>query len=157
MKTLPRFCSQKCAGVYKHNNAPGKTMNYKGICEYCGIEFETYRSPSNFKTKPRFCSLKCTGKYQTGKNNPAYNGGKHIDSNGYIVLFMPEHPNCSVRNTVMEHRFVMECKIGRYLNKKEIVHHIDFNKSNNKPENLMLFNNQAEHVKYHKKLRDESN
>ena len=70
---------------------------------------------------------------------------------------MPNHPNKSVKNTVLEHRFAMECKIGRYLTAKEVVHHIDFNKINNEPDNLMLFENQAKHVKYHKKLRNESN
>jgi hypothetical protein len=43
----------------------------------------------------------------------------------------------------------MECKIGRYLTEEECVHHIDGNKANNDPENLMLFNNNSEHIKYH--------
>jgi hypothetical protein len=150
MKTKPKFCSQKCSGIYKHSLKKGITPNYKGICEYCGKLFETYRSPSNIKKlKPRFCSLKCLGESQKGKNNPAYNGGRYFDSSGYIVLFKPDHPFCGVKKTVLEHRFIMECKIGRYLTEEECVHHIDGNKANNDPENLMLFNNNSEHIKYH--------
>ena len=48
------------------------------------------------------------------------------------------------------HRVVMEQMIGRPLKKGEIVHHIDGNKRNNDPSNLMLFKNQSEHCKYHK-------
>lgn len=157
MITHPKFCSQKCSGEYKSLNAPGKTMNFKGICEQCGKEFHTYRSPSNMKKiKPRFCSLKCLGKSQEGKNNPAYNGGKHKDANGYYVLFMPDHPYSSKRKTILEHRFVMECKIGRYLKPEECVHHIDGNKSNNDPSNLMLFKNNSEHIKHHYNERKKS-
>ena len=151
MKVLPKFCSQKCSGTFKKQNKKGITKNFKGICLNCNKEFETYKSPS--RKEPKFCSLKCIGESQRGKNNPAYNGGKYFDSNGYVVLFMPEHPNCGVKKTVLEHRFVMECKLGRYLTEEECVHHIDFNKSNNEPSNLMLFKNNSEHIKFHKKLK----
>ena len=152
MKTLPKFCSQKCSGIHKHNNAPGKTMNFNGTCEYCGKQFETYRSPSNMIIKPRFCSLKCLGESQKGKNNPAYNGGKYI-CNGYYVLFMPEHPNRDVKNMIYEHRFIMECKLGRYLDSKEVVHHIDFDPLNNETNNLMLFESNSKHLQFHAKLK----
>ena len=152
MKTLPRFCSQKCSGEHKHRNATGTKPNFSGKCHYCGKIFETYRSPSNMKVKPRFCSLKCLGKSQKGKNNPAYNGGKYI-CNGYYTLFMPDHPNRGVKNMVYEHRFVMECKLGRYLTDEEVVHHRDLNPLNNEVDNLMLFKNNSEHIKFHAKLK----
>lgn len=153
MKTLPKFCSQKCSGAFKTANKKGTTKNFKGVCKNCGKEFETYKSPS--RATPKFCSLKCIGEAQKGENNPAYNGGKYI-SNGYYILFMPNHPYRDSKNMVLEHRFIMECKIGRYLKKEEVVHHIDGNKLNNLPENLQLFNNQSEHIKYHSKLRKEN-
>lgn len=154
MLVPPKFCSQKCNGIYKSQNKRGITKNFKGICENCGKSFETYRSPSALKKRPpRFCSLKCLGESQTGKNNPAYNGGRYFDSSGYVVLFMPDHPNCGAKKTVFEHRFVMECKLGRYLTDEECVHHIDGIKANNHPDNLMLFKNNSEHLKYHAKLK----
>ena len=52
----------------------------------------------------------------------------------------------------MQHRLVMEAYIGRYLNKEEIIHHINGNKSDNRIENLLITNNH-EHLQYHSQLR----
>lgn len=47
-----------------------------------------------------------------------------------------------------EHRVVAEQKLGRPLTKDEIVHHIDGNKRNNDPINLMIVT-RAEHARIH--------
>ena len=47
------------------------------------------------------------------------------------------------------HRVVAEQMLGRPLRKGEVVHHIDENKRNNSPENLMVFSSQKEHAKWH--------
>ena len=69
----------------------------------------------------------------------------------YLLVHAPDHPN-TVNGYVPEHRLVAEKFIGRYLT-TEIIHHIDFNKKNNKIENLMIFPNQTEHMKFHTKLK----
>lgn len=66
---------------------------------------------------------------------------------GYILCFEPEHPNKNSGSRVFEHRLVMEKKIGRYLKKSEIVHHINKKKNDNRPENLFLVKNHKEHKK----------
>ena len=48
-----------------------------------------------------------------------------------------------------EHRVVAEQILGRELEPGEVVHHVDGNKRNNAPENLMVFPSQAEHMKWH--------
>lgn len=53
-----------------------------------------------------------------------------------------------------EHRVVAEQMLGRPLKPGEVVHHLDGNKRNNAPENLMVFASQAEHVLWHKKAGD---
>ena len=51
---------------------------------------------------------------------------------------------------VHTHRRVAEKMLGRKLRPGEVVHHIDRNKRNNSPENLMVFKSQAEHAAWHK-------
>lgn len=47
------------------------------------------------------------------------------------------------------HRIVAEQMLGRPLKPGEVVHHIDGNKRNNAPENLMVFKSQKEHAAFH--------
>jgi hypothetical protein len=47
------------------------------------------------------------------------------------------------------HRVVAELMLGRPLEPGEVVHHIDGNKRNNAPENLMVFASQSEHAAWH--------
>lgn len=51
------------------------------------------------------------------------------------------------------HRIVAEQILGRPLRKSEVVHHINGDKRDNRPENLMVFNNQKEHAKWHAEHR----
>lgn len=79
-------------------------------------------------------------------------GKRKIDSKGYIQIYKPDHSGADHKGYVREHRLVVEKKIGRYLKPKEVVHHIDGNKQNNKIENLMLFSNHQKHMKFHTKI-----
>jgi hypothetical protein len=87
----------------------------------------------------------------TGSIASNWKGGKFING-GYIYIYSPNHPNKTSDGYVCEHRLVMERKIGRYLDKTEVVHHINHNKSDNRLKNLHLFSSSAEHtIKEHLK------
>ncbi|NVM47061.1 MAG: HNH endonuclease, partial [Candidatus Lokiarchaeota archaeon] len=47
---------------------------------------------------------------------------------------------------------VMEKYLGRYLTKKERIHHRDRNRKNNKISNLKLFQNNSKHTLFHSKM-----
>lgn len=88
------------------------------------------------------------------KNHPRWKGGK-IMNNGYIMLYRPNHPFKDNHNYVMEHRLVVEKVIGRFLQSGERVHHINRIKTDNRKENLMLFSDEAQHQKYHHKIKNQ--
>lgn len=50
---------------------------------------------------------------------------------------------------MFQHRLVMERKLGRFLKRTERVHHIDEDVSNNDPDNLKLYESQADHIHEH--------
>lgn len=72
--------------------------------------------------------------------------------NGYRVIYLPEHPKAmSSKNWcgwVYEHVVIAEKQLGRPLSDDEVVHHLDFNRSNNKVSNLLVIL-RGQHAKLH--------
>ena len=70
------------------------------------------------------------------------------DKDGYVWVHVPDHPY-NVDGWVREHRLVMEQSLGRLLRSGEIVHHRNRVRSDNRPQNLMLFEDNQEHSHHH--------
>jgi hypothetical protein len=83
-----------------------------------------------------------------GKKSYLWKGGR-IRRKGYILCLKKEHPFSWKQGYIFEHRLVMEAELGRYLLPREVIHHIDGDRSNNEIDNLMLFGSWKEHRKYH--------
>lgn len=149
-------------------------------CVNCGKLFvKTGKDTSSYWIKKRFCSISCSsifnkvgyhflGKKFTkqhvenlsknnarhwlgkhGENSSGWKGGVIEDGRGYILIWEPEHPK-NRKGYILQHRSIMEKKIGRYLLENEVVHHINRIRNDNRVENLIVMTN-SEHTRYHQK------
>lgn len=90
-----------------------------------------------------------------GEGNPEWKGGRMLCGSGprYWYCYRPDHPNAVRPNRsgkpryVAEHRLVMEDLLGRFLTRKEVVHHRNGDTLDNRPENLQLFRSNGEHLR----------
>ena len=77
-----------------------------------------------------------------GPAHPNWKGGRYITDYGYVMI----RPIPGRR--VYEHRWVIEQHLGRPLERWEIIHHKNGNRSDNRIENLEILT-QSEHAKLH--------
>lgn len=83
-----------------------------------------------------------------GEDSHAWKGGRVFDTNGYVLIYAPDHP-AVVNRYVPEHRLVMEQVLGRYLESYEEVHHKNGVITDNRPENLEVLT-KSEHSRFHR-------
>jgi len=83
-----------------------------------------------------------------GRDTSNWKGGRRLSSDGYIRICQSSHPNANRGGYVLEHRLVMEKKLGRYLTKDEMVHHTNGIRDDNRPENLLLENKKTHPTGY---------
>lgn len=84
--------------------------------------------------------------HQQGPRNVSWNGGRTIDKHGYVLVRRPDHPAANNSGYVREHRLVAEQVLGRSLLPTEVVHHVNDDPSDNRPENLMVYETNAQHL-----------
>jgi DNA-directed RNA polymerase subunit RPC12/RpoP len=163
------YCSSECSNAVPWNKGKGTTKTIELTCEKCGKPFQRTVWQAEHALH-HYCSRKCAymkleGKHLPpehveqiilnhahlkGENSPVWQGGRYIDSHGYVRI--------NIDGEIFhEHRLVMEQHLGRKLTEEEEVHHINFDKQDNRIENLQLFKSKSEHIAFHRRLESIEN
>jgi len=147
-RTKHNFCSIDCFKEKRRQQRPVV------VCDYCGKEFN--KKPGDITEHNyccRDCQLKDIGRLNLGSvrseetkvkiseshigdKNPAYRDGR-----SYYKL-----------RGKKVHIQIAEEMLGRPLLPDEVVHHIDLDRHNNDPSNLMVMT-RSEHARLHQELR----
>jgi predicted nucleic acid-binding Zn ribbon protein len=120
---VKQFCSSRCRGI-------GQRSRVNKICIQCGGDFQVKKARED---SVKFCCKNCKDIYQVAENNPAY---VHGNSN----YPYPKEFNEKLREEIRE-RDMFKCQLcgkTQYENNYKLdIHHIDYNKDNCKPVNLI--------------------
>lgn len=141
-----RFCRRECTYAWRHgqNNGHWKGGPVECQCRTCGITFHIYAA--SFKAgEGKYCSRKCLAEAKrtwVGDRSPRWQGGTSTSVQGYIRVHSRDG------NHRGEHRRIMEQIIGRALTRDEHVHHINHDRTDNRPENLVVLIKE-EHLRLH--------
>ena len=80
--------------------------------------------------------------------------GRAVNSDGYIVVTRPGHPLAGHLGRIYEHRLVA-WEAGILTDPSQLVHHINGDRGDNRPENLAV-HSRASHASLHHKGRTRS-
>lgn len=144
--TLCQKCShqRKPEGDVKRASELGYKVSHRdywlhrGQCPECGMEM--WRRKADLQRPCVHCTQRLLPRATMTKHS-RWNGGRRVRKDGYIeVTLSPDDPMRVMArgNIVLEHRLVVARLIERPLKPWEIVHHINRQRDDNRPENLRL-------------------
>jgi hypothetical protein len=147
----------KIAKILKDNNCQIRTKNEQAKLTYKFFKhpFLGLKGDKAYWAYKRVKSIKerqLRSKMFSGEKNPSWKGGRRMHSQGYVLVYLPNHPNADAHGCILEHRLVAEQILGRPLKTEEYVHHKNGNKTDNRLENLEI-TNMSDHARYHMNLR----
>lgn len=166
------FCCKKCESAFRKEQSEKNC-----VCPVCNTPFHCKPSHIN-RYNNVFCSMDCKkifdskrmsgeGNHQYGLKgslNASWKSDERISTYGYKLIRSPAHPFKNGDGFIFEHRLIVEANMlipentivingSKYLSPDWDVHHIDFNRLNNKPSNLFPLPNGL-HMSFHSSNKD---
>jgi hypothetical protein len=124
-----------CGGTF--TSKPSDAANRKTCGKACGRLWRSHKMRGD--KNHQFGLL--------GASNPTWKGGQLV-RDGYVYVYAPGHHVYRSDEYVKRCRLVAEASIGRLLREDEHVHHINGDRSDDRPENLAVMT-KAEHCSIH--------
>lgn len=89
--------------------------------------------------------------YPKGKDSPAWKGGAHQNDDGYHMIRVMDNARTNANKYMREHLLIAERALGRPLDRTMQVHHVNEDKSDNSPGNLVICQDQEYHRLLHRR------
>lgn len=121
-------------------------------CTKCGKEL--YRPPSQRKRGRPFCSRQCHMAYLNAELNPYRMTPEVREKLRKARLGTGQQKTYVKQYGRHEHRIIAAQILNRPLRPGEVVHHLDGDKRNNSPHNLIVFSSQNEHAAWHAREKE---
>lgn len=147
---LPGHRSRLTDYTLRRKPPPSDWVIPSGLCE-CGCGRKTPIAKCGCATRDQYAGYPLRyihGHNPRGKRAGNWKGGRSRDSHGYWWLYRPDHPKAKRNGYLQEHRVIWEETNGRLLHSYEDVHHIDGDRGNNHPSNLVALT-KAQHIDHH--------
>lgn len=150
MKEIGNYMDYSVGKIHKYFHL----YNIKPREKLSKNSFAKIKISENAKNRPSpRKNVKLTNETKEKMSISKSNGiGKKSIHNGYVRIYFPDHPKSDSYGYILEHILIMECNIGRWLKKDEVVHHKNFVKNDNRIENLELMS-RKKHSKMHMRKR----
>lgn len=124
-------------------------------CLHCGVGYQ-----ARVDSDGKYCSRRCYFKSLVGRSGEAHNtwkGGRKL-KNGRPVVYAPKHPRAHNQGGrrggyVFEHILVAEKALGKFLPAGAVVHHVNGDVLDNRPQNLVICQDQPYHLLIHRRAR----
>lgn len=167
---LCRTCSSRANMI---NNTNSKHPDFDRVERKLGIKLIFYRDKKGQLVTDIMCPV-CKNKRQVteynifrstnwtarcakcvslrAKENPNWRGGRVKLKTGYILIYIRDDDQFismrDKRNYTLEHRYIMAKKLGRPLERHEVVHHLNGIKDDNREKNLAIVGGEDSTLKH---------